>query len=508
MMTLHDVYNYAYHTPPYAHQRQIIETSIDAPAYLFAMDMGTGKSKTALDQCRYHWQHRHINAVLIVAPKGMYHQWGQADPNECSKHWPESDDPDKFIRYTWSHAKTKFNDTARLEMLQPSERCKICVINTEALSTSTGAAFALRFVQRHQCYLIFDEASLIRNHQSRRAKTAAKLGQHAKYRRALTGSPVSNSPLDIFGIFQFLDPGILGPSYYAFRNRYAVLQTQYMGQRSFQAVVGYKNVADLHRLIEPFTARVTKHECLDLPPLTHETRHIELSAEQKRLYTLVRTELIAELEGLDVVTAVNALAGIIRLRQILAGFVASENLATGARAIRDLPNNRIDGVVSLCREMQGKVIIWCHFQKTVIQVAEALTKEFGAHSVITYFGKSTLPEAATLWDADIARADKQALINAPLSNDSTHRFFVATPSTGKYGLNLTRPNHMIFATHDYDLDARLQAEARMERIGQENPMLCVNLVARDTLDEKILQALRQKKSMADLVTGDAWREWI
>ena len=310
----------------------------------------------------------------------------------------------------------------------------------------------------------------------------------AKYRRVMTGSPVTKNPLDLYTQCEFLDPALLDfPSYYAFRNRYAEMRTMHVGGRSIQVVHQFRNLDELSDSIKSFSYRVLKEDCLDLPPKIFMEREIELSKEQQKVYEQMRKEATAFLNGKRVST-MTVLTQLMRLQQITCGHFTADD-----GTIQDIKNNRIDELMDVLDEVEGKAIIWGHFQRDVETIFKAIEKEYGPGSAVHYYGK-TLPE------------QRDYAIDAFQKGKA--RFFVGTPATGGYGLTLTAANTVIYYSNGYDLEKRMQSEDRAHRIGSKSAVTYINLIAQDTVDQKIVKSLRKKINIASEVMGEELRKWI
>ena len=334
-----------------------------------------------------------------------------------------------------------------------------------------------------------DESTTIKNPGAKRTKNIVALGKHAKYKRILTGSPVTKSPLDLYKQCEFLDDYLLDhASFYTFRTRYAIMKTQYFNGRKVDVIVGFKNLEELTELLKPFSYRVLKDDCLDLPPKTFMKRVINLTGDQQKVYQQMKKLALAQLNG-KIITTTNALTQLMRLHQITCGHFKSDDGATQA-----IPNNRLTELLDVIDEIEGKVVIWAHYQYDVTQIIKALTKEFGEGCCVDYFGLTPQNERQT-------NIDK-------FQHDDKVRFFVGTPATGGYGITLTGASTMIYYSNGYDLEKRQQSEARIDRIGQEHPMTYIDILCEDTVDERIVKALRKKINIATEIMGEKLKEWI
>jgi len=258
--------------------------------------------------------------------------------------------------------------------------------------------------------------------------------------------------------------------------------------RSVEIVVGYKNLGELSDKLKPFSYRVLKDDCLDLPKKTFMKRVITLSAEQEKVYKQMKEMALAQLNG-KLLTTANALSQLMRLHQITCGHFKANDGST-----QTVKNNRLNELSELLEEVEGKAIIWAHYQYDVQTVIDAIKKEYGDDSVVDYYGKTPNEE----------RQDNVK----KFQSDPRCRFLVGTPSTGGYGLTLTAASTMIYYSNGYDLEKRQQSEARIDRIGQKKPMTYIDIICEDTVDERIVKALRKKINIATEIMGEQLKDWI
>ena len=476
-----------YKTNPYDHQRKALEASWAEEYYALFMEMGTGKTKVAIDTMAVLYEAGKINAALIVAPKGVYDNWFK---NEIPAHLP-----DRIERtlLRWTPAKTKRMEIDLKDFIVGElNGIKIFVMNIEAFSTSRGTDAATAFLyQNPNNLVVVDESTTIKNRKAARTKNIVKLQEYSKYRRILTGSPITKSPMDLFSQCDFLKNKALGfNSYFAFQARYANIQQRTMGHRSFQQIVGYRRLDELSEKLDTFSDRVLKQDCLDLPEKVYVRREIEFTPEQKKLYTQMKKLALAKLESGELATTASVLTQIMRLQQICCGFIQPDE-----GEIETIPSNRLKELLELSDEVQGKAIIWATYTHDILRIEEELKLRFGPDSVATYYGGTPQDQRQEIVTRFQDKAD-------PL------RFFVGQPRTGGYGITLTAANTVIYFSNSYDLEIRLQSEDRAHRIGQTNKVTYIDMVSPDTIDEKILQALRSKIDIAGQVLGEDAKDWL
>ena len=476
--------NYKFKTKPYQHQLNALALSWEKPYFAYFMEMGTGKSKVLIDNIAMLYDKGKINGALIIAPKGVIGTWYK---DQIPGHMP---DHVEYKAVMWQ-ANINIKQQKKLDTLfETGEDLHILVMNVESFSTKKGIEFAYKFLSCHNTMMTIDESTTIKNPDAKRTKNICKLGPHAKYRRILTGSPITKSPLDLYKQCDFLAPELLGhSSYYSFRTRYAIMKTANFGGRSVQIVVGYRNLPELTDMLKAFSYRVLKDECLDLPKKTFMRRVVKLTKEQDYAYKQMSQLALAQFQG-KLMTTATVMTQLMRLHQITCGHFTADD-----GTIKDLKNNRTDELSDLLNEVHGKVVIWAHYQYDVETIVERIKKEHGDNSVVTYYGLTPQDQ-------------RQDNIKKFQDKEGPVRFLVGTTATGGYGITLTAASTMIYYSNGYDLEKRQQSEARIDRIGQESPMTYIDLLAENTIDDRIVVALRKKVNIASQIMGEELKDWI
>ena len=475
--------NYKFKTKPYAHQMTALEKSWNKESYAYFMEMGTGKTKVLIDNMAMLYDKGKIDGALIIAPKGVIGTWYN---QEIPTHLP---DHIENVSVLWQANITKGQQEKLNELLKSSDKLHILIMNVEALSTSKGTDFAESFLRTHNTIMAIDESTTIKNSSAKRTKNILKLGPQSKYRRIMTGSPITKNPLDLYSQCEFLSSWLLDfASFYAFRNRYAEMKTIHAQGRSIQVVNFFKNISELSEKLKGFSYRVLKEDCLDLPDKIYVKRNVALTEEQSKLYKQMKTTALAILNGKQT-TTVTVLTQLMRLHQITCGHFTADDGST-----QNIKSNRINELMNVLEEVEGKAIIWANYQKDMFEIKKAIEKEYGEGSVVDYYGLTP-------------QEDRQPNIKR-FQEDPECRFFVGTPQTGGYGITLTQANTVVYYSNGYDLEKRLQSEDRAHRIGQKKSVTYVDLIADDTVDEKIVKALRKKINIASEVLGEELRDWI
>ena len=477
------IMNYKFKTKPYAHQITALEKSWQREYYAYFMEMGTGKSKVLIDNAAMLYDQGKIDGLLIIAPKGVYKNWHEQEiPIHLADHI-------ETTNVLWQAHINKKQDRLLRTLFETDEKLHILCMNVEAFSTSKGVEFAAKFLASHRTMLVVDESTTIKNREAKRSKNICGLAIHSRYRRILTGSPVTKSPLDLFTQCEFLMPELLGhSSFYTFRQRYAIMRKMNFGGRSVEIPIGYRNLPELSEKLKAFSYRVLKDECLDLPPKTFMKRVIQLSPDQLKAYAQMKQLALAYLNGKSMTTA-TVLTQLMRLQQITCGHFKADDGTT-----QEIKSNRMDELINVLDEVEGKVVIWAHWQRDVNLIIKALVKEFEPGCCVDYYGLTPQNE-------------RQKNIKKFQENDKV-RFFVGTPQTGGYGITLTAASTMIYYSNGYDLEKRQQSEARIDRIGQTRPMTYIDIICEDTVDERIVKSLKKKVDIATQIMGEELKDWI
>jgi len=518
------------------HQSHAVEAALHRPeAFAHLAETGTGKSVMILEE----WQRRindgDLNDLLVVAPAGSITNWyidkADTQPSELRKHL----DPALLAKLVIATNRVSAAARhAREKLLTTTDRPRALFINVEAFSfggkENKAAHLCRMFLKPGRAMMVVDESTTLRNHKSNRSKVVMSIGKLAKARRILTGLVTPRSPLDLFSQFNFLDQRILGyTSFTVFRSRYAkvsymclapdvivdmrlrqamtrkrlTLDTSAMKRDEKIRLVyqlggfiedtrpmidGYQNLGELRKKIAPFSFQALKKDCLDLPPKIYEPRDVQLTGEQRQVYISVLKDATAQLSSGTFVTATTALAQIMRLHQVACGHVRDEK-----GDIHDIPSNRVDAVLEVLEEHAGKAVIWVTYDRELRKIAAALETEYGKGSVARFWGGNA---------KDRGEDEKKFL------TDPACRFMVSTPASGSRGNTWTVADLVIYAANSYDLEFRFQSEDRTHRIGQTLPVTYVDLVARGTVDEKILFALRNKINLSSIITGREWEKWV
>jgi hypothetical protein len=453
----------------------------------------SGKTKVMLDNIGTLYDSGHITGAIILAPKGVYMNWSE---KEIPTHM--SDDIEKDV-LVWKASDSEGKKRALAKRIQnwDGKSLQLLVYNIESLISEKGMVLLSDFIKQHKgkVLALVDESTCIKNHKAKRTKAAINVGKKCLARRIATGSPVTNSPLDLYSQCAFLDKSLLGfGSFYSFRNTYANIEKVRNRQgQSYDKILSYKNLDQLSKRLDEFSFRITKKECLDLPDKIYVTRDVDLTPEQVKLYKEMSEYQFAMLEKDDQIHEMSAqivLTKLLRLHQLLCGtFVSDEG------EVQSIPNNRIDALREILEETSGKVIIWATYRDNIFQIAKMLQDSYGDDSFVTYFG-DTSPEERT-----------QA-ISKFQDEESPVRFFLGNVQTAGRGITLTAASTVVYYSNNFSLELRQQSEDRAHRLGQKNKVTYIDLVVRHSLDEKIIKSLIEKRNIANEILKDDLENWI
>jgi SNF2 family DNA or RNA helicase len=463
---------FEYKTEPFEHQRTALKKGAQWGAYAYFMEMGTGKTKVAIDNANYLYTTNSITHVLVVAPNSVYRNW--IKEIEVHSHTPSE-----------IHVHKDKNVYGKGKLVWH-------LINVEALSHKSGVAVISELIKYHgqKMMWILDESTTIKNRSAKRTRNICKLGKLVAYKRILTGSPITKSPLDLYTQCEFLSPDLLGfQSFYTFRARYAVMQQIEMGGRQMLFPKYYTNLDELTDKLKTFSYRVKKKDCLDLPEKLYTVRHVQLTVKQAEVYNRLKKFAYAIINQ-DEVSFQNKLTEILRLHQVANGFVNSDDGTV--QVFEDCP--KIKELLSILEESEGKFIIWANYVQNIKTIISKLKEKYGDQSVVSIFG-------------EVSTKDRQEAVTK-FQNDDGCRFFVGNPSTGGYGLTLTAANYVIYFSNTYNLEVREQSEDRAHRIGQKENVTYIDIMADNTIDEFIVGALDKKMKLSAQTLGEEVKKWL
>lgn len=473
-------------TKPYAHQQRVLASTWDLPHYALFMDQGTGKTKIAIDTFDLlATNHKHrFDLLLVVAPNGVQRNW-------INKELPIHGSGPVYATHIYRGMTTKAEDKEVKHFVKRMERGMpgVFSINIEALrptgkKRSRAWLLVNSLLKEFVTLMVVDESTIIKNPKAKQTEAVLDLAPLASARRILSGTPLAQSPLDAWSQMTFLDENFWPHgSWTAFKADFAIESLERTaGNKRYFKVQGYRNLDKLQNLIGRASIRITKEECLDLPPKTYMIREVALTGAQKKAYEELRATAMTMIRD-EIVTASNALSLLQKFHRITLGHVVTDD---GEE--HELPTNRLGAVEQIVGELpiDEKIIIWAYYKTDMRRLARFIREDMGMHGVL-YYG-------------DVSNNDREMALDRFRHNDAC-RFFIANKAASR-GLTLTEASTVIYYSNSYSLEDRLQSEDRNHRIGQDKKVVYHDLMVPDTVDEKIYGALRDKRNLSsDLMKG-------
>lgn len=437
----------------------------------FLFEMGCGKTLTAIAVAGTLYSERKINKLLVVAPTSV-----------CSV-WPE--DFGKFADFPHLEKIMLGTKSQRLKQLKelesfPCEALKVAVVNYESVWRDD---IFDKLVEFNADMIICDESQRIKTHDAQQSKAMHKLGDLARYKLILSGTPVQNNAVDLYSQYRFLDPTVFGNNFYKFRNRFCV-----MGGFNRRQIVNYKDLDLLIKKEHSIAYRVTKKEALDLPEQTFETRYITLTPSEKKLYNTLKKESATELANGETISASTVLTKLLRLQQFTGGFV----IADGEEKPQQIGSGKINALEDIVDDYVidsgKKLVIFARFRAELDLIQNLLDKKKLKYGVI--YG-------------DIKLSDRGEIVKDFQENEET-KVFLAQIDTAGLGITLTAADTCVYYSVNFNYAAYSQSLARIHRIGQRNTCTYIHLTTKGTVDELIMKALHKKEDLAKTIVDD-WK---
>jgi SNF2 family DNA or RNA helicase len=460
----------------------------DARALLWTMR--TGKTKATLDLACYRWAKGDIQAVLVIAPNGVHCNWVR---RQLPQHMWE---PVPYVAHAWQASEAhKPEHAASLERVLScrGEALAVLAVNSESIIHDKPAKIIARFLRRHQgkCMLVVDESHDFRSPGSKRTKRARSLKRYCRVRRILTGTAVSNSPLAAYSQFELLDDHALGFENFAdFEGHFAYyVQERTKGGRSYERLDHYRNLDDLQGRMARWASVVLREDVDDMPDLVMDERTVVLPEAQMKAYRTLLKEMILELEDGGEVEAIDGGARLVKLQQMLGGFVVDVD-GQVRELVSDDENPRLQAMLDEVRSSDGKAIVWCKYREDIRRVVRALAAD--GIRCVEYHG------------AVHSQAKRQQAID-DFNNDPSVRVFVGQPKAGGQGLDLSAAGLILWYSHTFDLIERDQANERATQIGGKTVTI-KDFVTPGTVDEYILANLGEKRSVSESLAGRGLRD--
>lgn len=521
-------------TKPYQHQLDAFEKFKDRPYFALFMDMGTGKTKIAIDIAAYKYEKGLIDAVLVIAPNHVHTQWAKEEfPKHCSVPYQMEIWVNGEMNKKWYNARVETFLSQKINAL------KVFCVNVEAFQSSRILTYIATYVKRNTVFSITDEASRIKTPTAKRSKAIHKLNKYGS-RAVLTGTPATKSPFDLWSQFEFLNANYFNCSFFTFQHRYGIMmrasnhqtgqvynalideknfniaknkikrlkeeraarnESTELTSRDYELLASllevseanirfiessteytkFKRMDELREIIGNDTFSAKKSECLDLPPKVYEHVFTEMTPTQKQVYKNAKEKLRAELMDKEL-TIANKLVVTTRLQQICGGFFPfDEEDGTGIMPIES-KNAKLEKLMEDLEEVNfedTKVIIWAAFVPELKLLYQELSK---VYNCCLYYGG--VPD----YKRDAIKRDFVA---------GKYDVFIANTATGGFGLNLQNATLQYFFSNTFNVENRLQAEDRSHRIGVQSTCVYKDVIIKDTIDERIYRAIKAGRELND-----------
>lgn len=424
------------------------------------MDMGTGKTLTSIAISGMLYQFEMAERVLIVAPLSILGVW--------------EEEFERFADFPYSLTVLKGSCTQKKQQLQevPEKGLQVVVVNYES---------AWRMEKDLREYdadlIIADEGHKIKSINTSISKCMHTLGDQARFRLLLTGTLITNKELDVYSEYRFVNSSIFGFSFYSFRNKYFDM----VGYGNHTAVFRKTMLGEFLRKMHSVAFRVTKAECLDLPAVTDEVRTVELEPKVMRLYQSVEKESVSQMAAGEV-TTLNVLTRLLRLSQITGGHLVDED--GNVSAVSSAKLEALSDIVDSAMNEGRKVVVMARFIPELNDIQKMLEQKKIGYALIRGDVKDRSEEIRRF------------------QNDEDCRVFVGQIAAAGMGITLTAASTMVFYSLDYSMSNFEQAKARIHRVSQKENCQYIYLIARDTVDGKVLRSLRNKVNLAKLLVDD------
>lgn len=492
---------------PFAHQVEGVKALMRHESFALFDEMGAGKSKQVIDAaCSLHVADE-LTAVIIVCPASVRTVWGQPEFGEIKKHaWVPSKVLEFHALYRGSNWRVRWQDTdARLWWV---------ITNYEFLRDqrhTTNLVTALKG-PNSKIMLVLDESSYVKSHVTEQSEALRRLREVCSRCVLLNGTPVTDSPLDLWSQLQIMDSDVLRQAgyknYYHFRARHAV-----MGGWKMKKVIKWKNLEQLSAAVAPHILRRLKKDCLDLPPKLYTVREVALKPESWKRYQELKRDAVVHLSATDIQLEPNSAVRIMRLAQLTSGQLGGALSVTNIdqqlepdemswAEMKDLSDEKLRWCVDHIMGLTANaVIVWTRFRRERERLVALLRENHDIHHEII---------VQEIYGGQSKNGRESAIASFSTVSSGTRRVLVAQPHAGGHGLNLIASSHVVYLSNDYSLGIRLQSEDRCHRTGQINPVTYVDVLAtgptgQRTVDHIILKALREKEEVANWTTS-RWRK--
>jgi SNF2 family DNA or RNA helicase len=461
---------YVFKTKPYKHQSRCFNRFKDSDVGALFLEMALGKTKIIIDIICHKWLNKQIKSVLYICPNSVV-------DNMVKEFNLHASVPINIIKVEGTNAKRRSLILSHSSCKK--DTCSVWIINYEALRLLKDV-----LCEAHFDMIVADESTRIKNFKAKCSRVAHLLAATTKYRFILTGTPITQSAIDIYSQYKFLDSTIFGDSYWAFRGQYAI-----MGGYKNKIITGYRDLNVLQAKVFTVAERYTKKQCLDIPDKVYTTRTFELNKEERKAYDSIKANVLTELKK-GTVNAGLAIVKMTKLIEVVSGFVKDEN----GKVIEFKNSSKLALLQEVIEDiLPNKIIIWCNHLANIERIDKLLTSTKVKH--VTFSGQVD-PKA------------RQALIDQ-FNDDTDTKIFIGQIQTGGIGINLGAATYEIFYTNSFSLQNRLQAEDRADGLRRRKgaSLTIIDLVGANTIDVSMTKALSGKLNLARAVI-DKTREFI
>ncbi|MDR1262541.1 MAG: DEAD/DEAH box helicase [Oscillospiraceae bacterium] len=464
---------------PYAHQRAAYEFALElygisgqvvSRGCAFLMDMGTGKTLTSIAVVGALYQADRIRRVLIVAPLSILGVW--------------RDEFAKFAAFDYRLVALTGSTAKKADMPRDAHRIVGNANNAHPPLIITVVNYESAWRLEREIILwkpdmiICDEGHKIKTPNTAASKAMHRIGARAAYRLLLTGTVITNKALDVFSQWKFLNPLIFGTKYSHFKARYF----DAAGYGGYTMILKKHMETELMDKVHSIAFRARKADCLDLPETTDITRYVDLKPSANRIYHDLVRESVAELDRGEI-TVTNVLTRLLRLSQLTGGFLSDDD-GGAPQQVSTAKMDALSDILDTMLEEGRKLVIIARFIPEINAIRKLLEKRGAAYSLI--MGGVTDRDEQVSW----------------FQNDVSVPVFIGQIATAGLGVTLTASSTMVFYSLDYSMSNFEQAKARIHRVGQEEKCTYIYLTVRGTVDDKVLQALRDKADLAHSLIDD------
>lgn len=424
------------------------------------MDMGTGKTITTIAVAGTLFENGSISRMLVVSPKSIVTVWEQ--------------EFEKFAAYPYTAAVLDGDSGKKADTIRHmnGSGLQVVIVNYESCWRLES-----EIVRWEPELIVCDESSKIKNPQAKCSKALHRLGRLSRFNLILTGTPITNSPLDFFSQYKFLDESIFGGSFYSFRGKYAIL-----GGFQNHQIVGYKHLNELVEKAHSIAYRIRIEEAVELPEFVEEIRPVKLERKAQQIYDGIDKESYAELMGGEVL-ARNVLTRLLRLSQVTGGFIR-DDINGIVEAVSHAKLEALEDILDSCMDEGKKLVVFARFVPEIDAISTMLRKKGIGYALIK---------------GDVTDRAEQV---ERFQTDPDTRVFIGQLQTTGMGLTLTAASVCVYYSLDFSFANYEQSRARIRRIGQTKRGVYIHLVCKDTIDETVMAALKKKANVASLLVDD------